>query len=252
MIYFASDFHLTPDDEINSRSREAMIVSWLKEIQRDARQLFLLGDLFDFWFEYGHVVPKGNVRLLGQIAVMSDAGIDIHLFPGNHDQWTFGYLEEELGIKVHPVPKTFHLGSKDFFLGHGDGLGPGDNGYKRIKKVFGNQGARTLFRWLHPEWGIPLARKWSRRSRMTHGEEKYLDKSSEWLFQFANTHPQREQMDYFIFGHRHLPLDLTLDNGRTRYINLGEWMNYRSYARFDGKDIELLFYQNPEARFIGQ
>ncbi len=250
MIYFASDFHLSPDIA-GSNVEESNAVAWLDDIAQDASKLFLLGDIFDFWFEYKHVVPKGHLRLLGKLATLSDAGLEIHFFPGNHDQWCFGYLEEELGMHVHHEPGIFELSGKTFFLGHGDGLGPGDYGYKRIKKLFGNAVARSIFRWIHPDIGVALARKWSEKSRNSHSNElPYSGKEKEWLFQFANTFPGRDKIDYFIFGHRHIPMELILDNGTGKYINLGEWMYARSYARFDGEKLELLFYKNPEARLI--
>ncbi len=250
MIYFASDFHLSPDIP-HSKEEEAHILSWLDEISRDATRLFLMGDVFDFWFEYRQVVPKGHVRLLGRLARMADEGLDIHFFPGNHDQWTFGYLREEIGMQVHHQPEVFELMGKTFFLGHGDGLGPGDYGYKRIKKLFGNSIARWIFRWIHPDLGVRLARLWSKTSRKKPGQDQaFSGKENEWLYQFANNHPEKDRIDYFIFGHRHIPMDLLLDNHRTRYINLGEWMHARSFARFDGQELTLGFYKNEGGKVI--
>jgi UDP-2,3-diacylglucosamine hydrolase len=243
-IYFASDFHLGVPDHAQSLVREKRIVKWLDEIKGDAEEIFLMGDLFDFWFEYRHSVPKGYVRLLGKLAEISDSGIPIHIFTGNHDMWIFDYLPQELNAKVYRAPITREFNGKKFFLGHGDGLGPGDRGYKFIKKVFASKFSQWLFARFHPNFGIWFANYWSRRSRVATGnsDEKFLGADKEWLFIFAKEQEAKTHFDYYIFGHRHLPLDLQV-NETSRYINLGEWIKSNSYAVFDGKEVELKYYK---------
>lgn len=243
-IYFASDFHLGAPDMAASRERERIIVKWLDEIAEDAQHIFLVGDLFDFWFEYRQVIPKGYTRLLGKLAELSDKGIGISVFIGNHDMWMNGYFEDELSIPVYFEPQTYTLGSKRFYIGHGDGLGPGDHGYKFLKKVFRNPVCRWLFSVLHPSWGIGLANYFSRKSRAaTGGElEKFLGEENEWLAIYSKEILQKEHFDYFIYGHRHLPLDLKVGPD-SRYINLGDWINYFTYAVFDGETTALKKYE---------
>jgi UDP-2,3-diacylglucosamine hydrolase len=204
-----------------------------------------LGDIFDFWFEYKTVVPKGYTRLLGTIAHLSDSGIPIHFFTGNHDMWSFTYFQEELGVKLYKEPILKEIDGKKFFLGHGDGLGPGDKGYKFIKKIFSNKFCQWLFAQMHPNIGIGLANYFSRKSRMANAQadEVFLGENEEWLVQFCKDYLSKNPpVDYFIFGHRHLPLDIRLEKG-ARYINLGEWVKYNSYAVFDGKELELKFFE---------
>lgn len=243
-IYFASDFHLGAPDAASSRKREEHIVRWLDEIKTEAAEIFLVGDLFDFWFEYKKAIPKGFVRLQGKIAEITDAGTPVHVFTGNHDMWMFDYLPSELGVQLYrkPIRRTFN--GKEFLIGHGDGLGPGDHGYKFIKKVFANKICQWLFARLHPNFGISLADYWSGKSRRANrGEdEKFLGEENEWLAIYCKEHLKKEHIDYFVFGHRHLPLDLKVGEN-SRYINLGEWMNYNTYAVFDGQDLALKEYQ---------
>ena len=242
-IYFLSDFHLGAPDPATSLVREKRIVKFLDEIKHDAAQIFIVGDLFDFWFEYKKVVPKGFVRILGKLVELTDNGICVHFFVGNHDMWMNGYFEKELGIKVYNEPQEFELYEKKFFIGHGDGLGPGDHKYKFIKKVFRNKFSRWLFGLLHPYSGIGLANYFSSKSRASTGlvEEKFLGEDKEWLIIFSRQMLLKKHFDYFIFGHRHLPLDFKL-NSQSRYINLGDWIKYNSYAVFDGNNLELKFY----------
>ena len=240
-LYFASDFHLGAPDRESSALRERKLVQWLDSIKADAEGIYLVGDVFDFWFEYKTVIPRGHVRLLGKLAELSDAGIDIHWFTGNHDMWIFDYIPNELGIQLHRQPIRRNFEGKEFLIGHGDGLGPGDHGYKVIKRVFANPVCQFLFRWIHPDLGIRLARFWSGTSRTATTEERFLGADKEFLMVFANDYLKKEQVDYFIFGHRHLPLDLPLEPA-SRYINLGEWFNAPHYAVFDGN--ELLFLKH--------
>lgn len=246
-VYFGSDSHLGAPTSSDSLPREKKLVQWLEEIKDDAQVIFLLGDLFDFWFEYKKVVPKGFVRILGKLAELRDSGIDIYFFVGNHDLWMNGYFEEELGIPVFHEPQEFKIDKKRFFIGHGDGLGPGDKGYKRMKKVFTNPFCKWLFRWLHPDLGVRLAQHLSVKNKLISGEEdaKYLGEDKEWLVQYAKRKLKQQHYDYFIFGHRHLPLDIQL-NENSKYVNLGDWINYFTYASYDGDKLELKYYKKEE------
>ncbi len=244
-IYFASDNHLGAPTRAESLPREKKFVSWLDEIKDDAHSIFLLGDLFDFWYEYKRVIPKGFTRTLGKLAELSDMGISIHYFVGNHDLWMNGYFEEELNIPVYHEPRQFEFNGKTFLIGHGDGLGPGDKGYKRMKKVFTNPLSKWLFRWLHPDLGIKLAQYFSVKNKLISGEEdvKFLGEEKEWLIQYCRSSLQESHKDYFVFGHRHLPIDINLNDNST-YINLGDWINYFTYAVFENDQLKLKEY-NP-------
>ena len=243
-IYFASDFHLGVPDYAASLVREKRVVKWLDEIKKDAAEIYLMGDLFDFWFEYRHAVPKGFVRLLGKMAEISDLGIPIHVFTGNHDMWLFDYLPKEIGVKLYRKPIIKEYGDKKFYLGHGDGLGPDDHGYKFIKKVFANPLCQWLFARLHPNLGIGMAHYWSKKSRIANGtkDEVFLGEEKERLIIYCREQLKKQHFDYFIFGHRHLPLDIKL-NDKSRYINLGEWVHYFTYAVFDGQELALKEYK---------
>jgi len=250
-IYFLSDFHLGAPDHAASLQREKMLVRFLDEIKKEAAEIFIVGDMFDFWYEYRKVVPKGYVRLLGKLAELTDAGIKIHFFVGNHDMWMKDYLQTEMNIPVYFEPKAFEWNNKKFLVGHGDGLGPGDHGYKRLKKVFRNPACQWLFGILPPAIGMGIANYMSRRSRAQTGsvEEVFLGEEKEWLIIYCREVLQREFYDYFIFGHRHLPIDFRL-NGKSRYINLGDWIRYYTYAVFDGENLELLSYNGNAAKII--
>ncbi|HLT34021.1 MAG TPA: UDP-2,3-diacylglucosamine diphosphatase [Aquaticitalea sp.] len=245
-IYFASDNHLGAPTSESSRPREQKFVAWLDEIKQDAAAIFLLGDLFDFWFEYRTVVPKGFTRTLGKLAEISDSGIPIHYFVGNHDLWMHGYFEEELNIPVYHGPKEFTFNDKTFFIGHGDGLGPGDKGYKRMKKVFTNPFSRWFFRWLHPDLGVKLAQYMSVKNKLISGDEdaEFLGDDGEWLVHYSKKKLEKQHRDYFVFGHRHLPLQIQLDETST-YFNLGDWIQYYTYGVFDGNTFELKTFKFP-------
>jgi UDP-2,3-diacylglucosamine hydrolase len=242
-IYFASDFHLGAPDYDKSLEREQRIVRWLDQIKNDCEELYLLGDVFDFWFEYASVIPRGYVRLLGKLAEFTDAGIPIHYFTGNHDMWTFDYLIKELKAKIYREPVEVMYSGKSFMIGHGDGLGPGDHGYKFIKRIFSSKISQWLFARLHPNFGIGVAEYFSRKSRVATGntDEKFLGEEKEWLVIHSKELLQKKHYDYLIFGHRHLPLDIRI-NGNSRYINLGDWIKYNSYGVFDGIDFHLKFF----------
>ncbi|EMQ95853.1 UDP-2,3-diacylglucosamine hydrolase [Xanthomarina gelatinilytica] len=242
-IYFASDNHLGAPTQELSRPRERKFVAWLDDIKQDAAAIFLMGDLFDFWFEYKTVVPKGFTRTLGKLAEISDSGIPIYYFVGNHDLWMNGYFEAELNIPVYHQPKEFTFNNKIFFIGHGDGLGPGDKGYKRMKKVFTNPFSKWLFRWLHPDLGVKLAQYMSVKNKLISGDEdaKFLGEENEWLVQYCKKKQEEKHRDYYVFGHRHLPLNIAL-NETSKYINLGDWISYYTYGVFDGETLELKEY----------
>lgn len=244
-VYFASDNHLgAPTAEV-SLPREKKFVAWLDQIKHDAAVIFLVGDLFDFWMEYKTVVPKGFTRTLGKLAEISDSGIPVHYFVGNHDLWMNGYFEDELNIPVYHKPKEFTFNNKTFFIGHGDGLGPGDKGYKRMKKVFTNRFCKWLFRWLHPDLGVRLAQYLSVKNKLISGDEdaEFLGEDNEWLVQYCKRKLEDKHRDYFVFGHRHLPLNIDL-NDQSKYINLGDWITYYTYGVFDGEEMALLNFEN--------
>lgn len=242
-IYFASDFHLGVPDKKSSHEREKLICQWLDEIKQDAEKIFLVGDIFDFWFEYRYTIPKGFVRLLGKLAELSDAGITIEIFTGNHDMWIKNYLSEELNIIIHHQPIIQEFYGKKFLIGHGDGLGPGDFRYKILKKIFQNKICQWLYARLHPNFAFMLANYLSRKSRASTGshDEKFLGKEKEWLYLYCSDFLKQEPIDYFIFGHRHLPLNIKIGE-KSQYINLGDWLKYNTYAYFDGATLILQDY----------
>jgi UDP-2,3-diacylglucosamine hydrolase len=239
-IYFSSDNHLGAPTPEKSLPREKKFVLWLDMVKKDAAAIFLLGDLFDFWFEYKHVVPKGFVRVLGKLAEISDSGIPIYFFVGNHDLWMRDYFKKELNIPVYHDPKEFTFNKFSFLIGHGDGKGPGDKGYKRMKKVFTNPFCKWLFRWLHPDIGIRLAKHLSLKNKIISGEEdkEFLGEDKEWLASYSRRRLKQKHIDYFIFGHRHLPMELLVGENST-YVNLGDWINHFTYGVFDGTIFEL-------------
>lgn len=243
-IYFASDQHFGIPDAASSKLREKKFISWLDEVKTDAKAIFLLGDLFDFWFEYKTVVPRGFIRVLGKIAELKDSGIPIYFFVGNHDLWMKDYFETELGIPVYHHAKEFVFGKKTFLIGHGDGLGPGDKGYKRMKKVFAHPFSKWIYRWLHPDIGVKLAQYLSTKNKLISGQEdiKFLGEENEWLAQYAKRKLEQKHYDYFLFGHRHLPMEIQVGKN-SKYINTGDWISHFTYAVFDGKELTLKTYQ---------
>ncbi len=242
-IYFLSDFHLGSPNPAASLQREKRIVKFLESIKNDAEQIFIVGDMFDFWFEYKYVVPRGYTRLLGKLAELTDAGIKIHFFVGNHDMWMRDYFQTELNIPVYFEPAFFEFNGKRFLVGHGDGQGPGDHGYKFLKKIFRNPLCQWAFGILPPYVGLGIANYFSQKSReqAKKKEEVFLGEENEWLIIYAKEVLQKEAVNYFIFGHRHLPIDFAL-NETSRYINLGEWINFDSYAVFDGTTTSLKYF----------
>ena len=244
-VYFASDQHFGAPTREKSLPREKLFLNWLNEKEADMGALFILGDLFDFWFEYKTVVPKGFVRILGKLAELRDKGITIYFFVGNHDLWMNDYFQTELGIPVFHEPQVFIINGKRFFIGHGDGLGPGDLGYKRMKKVFTNKFSKWLFNWLHPDIGVRLGQYLSVKNKLISGDEdvRFLGEDNEWLVLYAKRKLESQHYDYFIFGHRHLPMVIDLKE-QSKYINLGDWINYFTYGHFDG-EFHLEKYKKP-------
>lgn len=232
-VYFASDQHLGAPTQEASFPREKKFVSWLNEVKKDADAIFILGDLFDFWFEYKTVVPKGFVRVLGKLAEIKDSGIPIYFFVGNHDLWMNDYFEKELNIPVYHSPQEFIINKKTFLIGHGDGLGPGDTGYKRMKKVFTFPLFQWMFRWLHPDLGVKLGQYMSVKNKLISGDEdaKFLGEENEWLVQYCKKKLTEKQYDFFVFGHRHLPMEIELQEN-SKYINLGDWVSFFTYGVF--------------------
>ena len=253
--FFASDFHLGIDARHTSLERERSVVRWLHQCAPDAEAIYLVGDLFEFWHEYRHVVPRGYVRLLGTLAELRDSNIPVYAFTGNHDLWMSGYFEQELGVPVFRHPIRREIGGKTFLIGHGDGLGPGDTGYKLMKKVFTNPLCQWAFRQIHPDFGVRLAYYASGQSRAAtpESERHWLGEDKEWLYLYCLRKTEEGVApDYFVFGHRHLPIDCPLPNGKSRYINIGEWMWACSYAVFDGKEMEVRFFERDGRVITGQ
>jgi len=249
-IYFASDQHFGAPNTEKSKIREKRFIQWLDDIKKDAHTIFLMGDLFDFWHEWNYVVPKGYIRILGKLAELRDFGIKIYFFVGNHDLWMKSYFSEELDIPVYFSKRYYEISGKKFLLAHGDGLGPGDNGYKRMKKIFTNPISKWLFKWLHPDIGMKIAIYLSQKNKAISGLEdvKFLGEDKEFLILYAKNKLKTENIDYFVFGHRHLPMILDLNHRSAKYINLGDWISHFTYGVFDGKDFELKVF--PENSII--
>jgi UDP-2,3-diacylglucosamine hydrolase len=243
-VYFLSDFHLGVPDAASSLTREKKLIRFLDKARQDAQMIFIVGDLFDFWFEYKKVVPKGYVRILGKLAEITDSGIPVEFFVGNHDMWMNGYFEAELNIPVYHQPREYEFNGQSFLVGHGDGLGPGDHGYKMLKRIFRNPVCQFLFGIIPPYIGMNIAHMSSRGSRSVTGnsDDKFLGEEKEWLIAYCREQLKTRNYDYFIFGHRHLPIDFRLSDS-SRYINLGDWIKYFSYAVFDGRELELKYYE---------
>jgi UDP-2,3-diacylglucosamine hydrolase len=244
-IYFISDAHLGSRLVENAREHEQKLVAWLDSVKHDAQAIYLLGDMFDFWFEYKTVVPKGYVRFLGKLAELTDAGIEIHFFTGNHDLWTFGYLENEAGLIVHREAGEITLNGKRFYLAHGDGLMvDGEKGFKIIRKIFHSRFCQRLFRLLPPQIGQEFGFRWSKNNRegILDAENKFLGEEKEHAVVFAKKYAETHPVDYFIFGHRHILLNFELPN-KSRVIILGDFISIFSYAVFDGENLSIEIFE---------
>lgn len=239
-IVFASDFHLGIDTDHTSKERELRIVDWLMSLRYEMKELFLVGDIFDYWFEYKTSIPKGFSDFLSALKILRNDGVKIHFFTGNHDMWMFRYFEEEYGIEVHREPKEFYFDDKTFFVGHGDGLGPGDLSYKIVKKLFSSKTAQWLFSILHPTLALGIMKLISQRDAQKYSRPDTFQAEQEWLIQFARSHNSEaiRKINYFVFGHRHLMYQHELDE-RSTVVNLGDWINFDSYAIWDGENLDL-------------
>lgn len=240
-VYFLSDFHLGSPNYSDSLQREKKIVSFLYSIQDNADSIYIVGDIFDFWFEYKKVVPKGFIRLLGALSKLADNGVKLHIFLGNHDLWLKDYLSNEFEVKIYSQPQNCIINGYKFFIAHGDGLGKGDSKYKFLKSIFTNKFNQNLFRLLHPDYGIKLANYFSKISRKKNKNAHFLGAENEWLIEFSNDILLTTFYHFFIFGHRHYPIDYELKNN-SRYINLGDWVTHFSYAVFDGQNLKIEFF----------
>lgn len=246
-IYFISDCHFGVPDRISSLERERLFINWLDVVKKDALEIYIMGDLFEFWFEYKTVIQKGYVRLLGKLAEITDSGIPVFFFRGNHDVWAFDYLQEELNIKIYADTLVKDLMGKKFFLGHGDGLGEGDNGYKFLKSVFRNRVNQWLFRWLHPDIGTGMGLYWSNKSRIANvnsGLEAVNEAGLKRLSGFCEKEIEKDpDIDFFVFGHIHKPDVISIGN-KARYYSIGDWINYFSYLEFDGDSLQHKYFTN--------
>lgn len=236
--FFASDFHLGAPDIIQSKDREKKLVEWMRTIRQDTGALFLVGDLFDFWFEYKHVIPKGFTRFLAELGKFVDEGIPVYIFTGNHDIWMFDYLQNEIGAHIIYQPTVFIINGTKYYVGHGDGLGPGDKKFKFLKKVFTFPIFQKMFSWIHPDIGISIAQAWSNRSRTDPATEKFEGEENERLWVYTREIHPKVDASFYIFGHRHLPLDMKIGEN-ARYINLGDWLYNYTYLEMNGMQVEL-------------
>ena len=248
-IYFLSDAHLGSRALQHTRQQERRLVRFLDEIKPKAEAVYLLGDMFDFWFEYGTVVPKGYTRFLGKISELTDSGVEVHFFTGNHDIWAWEYLVEECGVVLHREPMTLSIADQTFYIGHGDGLGDRDLKFRFIRTIFHNRLCQRMFRWVHPDLGVAFGLRWAKHSRLTHGEggePPYMGEDREPLVLFAkeylHSHPD---VNYFLFGHRHIELDLMLTH-QCRLLILGDWISQFTYAVFDGERLYMENYVEGE------
>ena len=238
-IYFISDIHLGLPNPEKSLERERLLVAWLDNIKADTQALYLLGDVFDFWYEYKYVVPKGYVRFLAKIAEFTDSGIPVYFFTGNHDIWAFDYFEKEVGMTIIREAQTIELSGKKFHLAHGDGLGPADRGFKLLKWLFTNKTAQFLFSRVHPNFALWLGNTWSRKHRydLELDDLSFQGIENEWLVQYAKEVLKSQKIDYFLFGHRHIAVHLQIEDAQ--FINLGDWIANFTFAVFDGQKLSL-------------
>ena len=252
-VYFISDAHLGCLALEHRRQQERRLVRFLDEIKDKAGAIYMLGDMFDFWFEYQTVVPKGFTRFLGKISELTDMGIEVHYFTGNHDIWCLDYLEKECGVALHRKALTLEIGDQTFFLAHGDGLGDRDWKFRFIRSIFHNGLCQWAFRWLHPAFGMRFGLNWAKHSRLKYrhdtssgskvsGDLPYQGEDKEPLVLFAKQYlKEHPDVDFFIFGHRHIELDLALTR-QTRIIILGDWVSQFTYAVYNGEQLYLESY----------
>lgn len=244
-IYFLSDFHLGTPSKEKSEEREKKIIDFISSVEHEAQAIFFVGDVYDFWFEYKYLIPKGFIKFQAKLFQLVDKGITLYFFPGNHDLWMFDYYEKELGAVVSREPLQFEINGKKFFVVHGDGRGPGDTVHKLILKVFESRFFQFVFKCFPTDFTFWIANSWSKSSRAgnaSKNEEHFLG-DDEWLWQYAKTIEQKEHFDYYVFGHRHLPLELPVGES-SKYINLGDWLKFYTYGVFDGNEMKLMYLGN--------
>lgn len=244
-VYFASDFHLGIPNKEESLARERKIIRWLDTIKADAAHIFLVGDIFDFWYEYRKVIPKGFIRFQGKIAELVDEGIPITFFSGNHDIWMFDYFTEELGIPVFRRTQEVVINDLKLQVGHGDGLGPGDHTYKFLQKVFESKLLQWMFSRVHPNLALWIGHTWSqaRKKKLSFKAHPFVAKEKEYIWHYCREAETKAHHDYYVFGHRHIPMDLEVTEN-SRYVNLGEWLWSFTYGKCDGNKLELLAFEN--------
>lgn len=250
-IYFISDIHLGLYPESRSLERERMVVSWLDSVKEDASELYLVGDIFDFWHEYKHVIPKGYSRFMGKLSELSDKGVKIYFFSGNHDVWSYGYFQSEFGAEIIHSPMIKEINGLKFFIAHGDGLGPGDFGYKLLIRCFRSKILQWMFSRLHPNFALWLGKTWSKNSRYSKGivAEPFAGEDKELQILFARQVLKNELFDFFIFGHRHIPYDIKLGD-KARIINLGDWIYSFTYAVLDGQNLQMKSYMGNDEHIL--
>lgn len=234
LTYFVSDVHLGL--QVNDPAdRERRFVDFLYSLPEETASLYLLGDIWDFWYEYQDVVPKGYVRVFAALQALMDRGVEVFFFQGNHDIWTYSYFEE-LGMKKLVQPCVVEIAGKTFCLGHGDGLGPTPFGYRCIKYIFNNRVIQRLFSMLHPWIAYRIGNVWSKHSRLSHHEEYEFKGSQEPLYQFVEEFARANKVDFFIFGHYHAQADIALAEG-SRLLLLKDWITSSPYISFDGRQL---------------
>lgn len=242
-VYFLSDAHLGAKSHINSHETERKLCRFLDKAKQDAKAIYLVGDIFDYWFEYKNVIPQGFTRTLGKISEITDSGIEVHFFIGNHDIWLRDYLQKECGVIVHRIPLITNIFDKKLFIAHGDGLGDKSLSFRLLRKMFHSKFLRFIFASVHPRWTVGLAHIWSAHSRESGEIADYLGEDKEFLIQFAKEEIIRQpDIDYFIFGHRHILHEFELPN-KARVIHLGDWISHFSYAVLDKTGITLMKFE---------
>jgi UDP-2,3-diacylglucosamine hydrolase len=250
-VYFISDAHLGSLAIEHSRTQERRLVRFLDSIKLKASAIYLMGDMFDFWCEYKYVVPKGFTRFLGKLSELSDLGVEVHFFIGNHDMWAYGYLEQECGVILHTRPLTTEIYGHVFYLAHGDGLGDPDTNFKILRKIFHNRTCQVLFNSIHPRWGMWMGLTWAKHSRLKRSDGKeppYMGEDKEYLVRYTKEYMKtHDNIDYFIYGHRHIELDLMLSR-KTRMMIIGDWIWQFTYAVFDGEHMFLEEYVEGESQ----
>lgn len=246
--YFISDLHLGANYIADHKAHERRVVSFLRSISVDAKRLYLLGDILDYWWEYRTVVPRGFTRFFGALAELADSGVEIVWFKGNHDIWIFDYLPDEIGLTVHDGVMVTELDGKRFLLEHGDGVGKLPWTFRKLRSLFRCRVAQRMYAAIHPRWTIGFAHSWSSHSRKSGGYVPREGVGSS-LVEFAENYnfTHTPKIDYFIFGHQHIMLEKSLQNGGKMLI-IGDWISKFSYAVWDGNDLKMMVYEDENCR----